>query len=137
MFATNSIVTQRQAGAYRQVHASTGVEAATPHGLIGMLFDGLLEAIAEARGAMRSRNIALKGRCISRAVGIVDEGLCAPLDLEHGGALAADLRDLYTYIAMRLTQANLQNDEAALEECCRLIEPLRSAWAGIADQVGA
>lgn len=137
MFATNSIVTRRQAGAYRQVHASTGVEAASPHGLIGMLFDGLLEAIAEARGAMRSGNIALKGRCISRAVGIVDEGLSAPLDLEHGGKLAADLRDLYTYIAMRLTQANLQNDEAALEECRRLIEPLRTAWAGIADQVGA
>ena len=137
MFASHSSVTQRQAGAYRQVHASTGVETATPHGLIGMLFDGLLEAIAEARGAMRSGNIAQKGRCIGRAVRIVDEGLSAPLDLEQGGTLASDLRDLYAYIAMRLTEANLRNDDAILEECARLVEPLRQAWREIGGKVEA
>lgn len=139
MFATanRSNVALRQAGAYRQVHAVTGVEAASPHGLIGMLFDGLIGAIAEARGAMRARNIPVKGQAISRAVRIVDEGLSAPLNLEEGGALAADLRNLYTYIAMRLTQANLHNDEAALDECVRLIEPLRAAWTQIGDRVPA
>jgi flagellar protein FliS len=139
MFATanRSNVAMRQAGAYRQVHAVTGVDAATPHGLIGMLFDGLVGAMAEARGAMRAGNIAAKGQAIGRAVRIVDEGLSAPLNLEQGGALAADLRNLYTYIAMRLTQANLHNDEKALDECARLIEPLRSAWSQIADRVPA
>lgn len=139
MFATanRSNVAMRQAGAYRQVHAATGVEAATPHGLIGMLYDGLVGAIAEARGAMRAGNIAAKGQAIGRAVRIVDEGLSAPLNLAEGGALAADLRNLYTYIAMRLTQANLHNDEKALDECVRLIEPLRSAWSQIADHAPA
>jgi len=96
-----------------------------------MLFDGLMTAIAEARGAMRNRNIAAKGQAISRAVRIVDEGLSAPLNLAEGGKLALDLRDLYSYVALRLTQANLKNDEAALDECVKLIEPLRSAWANI------
>jgi len=45
--------------------------------------------------------------------------------------------DLYAYIALRLTHANLRNDEAALEECTRLIEPVRTAWAQIADKVPA
>jgi len=130
MFAS-SYVGQRQAGAYRQVHVATGVDGATPHGLVAMLFDGLMTAIAEARGAMRSRNVAVKGQAISRAVRIVDEGLSAPLNLAEGGKLALDLRDLYSYIALRLTQANLKNDEAALDECVKLIEPLRSAWANI------
>jgi flagellar protein FliS len=130
MFAS-SYVGQRQAGAYRQVHVATGVDGATPHGLVAMLFDGLMTAIAEARGAMRNRNIAAKGQAISRAVRIVDEGLSAPLNLAEGGKLALDLRDLYSYVALRLTQANLKNDEAALDECVKLIEPLRSAWANI------
>ena len=130
MFAS-SYVGQRQAGAYRQVHVATGVDGATPHGLVSMLFDGLMTAIAEARGAMRNRNIAAKGQAIGRAVRIVDEGLSAPLNLAEGGKLALDLRDLYTYVALRLTQANLKNDEAALDECVKLIEPLRSAWANI------
>jgi flagellar protein FliS len=130
MFAS-SFVGQRQAGAYRQVHVATGVDGASPHGLVSMLFDGLMAAIAEARGAIRAKNVAAKGKAISRAVRIVDEGLSAPLNLAEGGKLAADLRDLYTYVALRLTQANLKNDEAALDECVRLIEPLRSAWANI------
>jgi flagellar protein FliS len=130
--ATRSHVSQRQAGAYAQVHVSTGVAGATPHGLIVMLFDGLMGAIAEARGAMRSRDIPAKGKAIGRAVRIVDEGLSAALNLDAGGPLARDLRSLYTYINVRLTQANLKNDEGALDECVRLIEPLRSGWLAIA-----
>ena len=135
--ALASSVSQRQAGAYKQVHVATGVSGASPHGLIGMLFDGLVAALAEARGAIRSRNIAAKGRAIGRAVRIVDEGLSASLNLDDGGPLAADLRDLYRYITLRLTHANLHSDEAALEECARLIDQLRSAWAEIADRVPA
>jgi Flagellin-specific chaperone FliS len=32
---------------------------------------------------------------------------------------------------LRLTQANLHNDAAALDECHALLEPVRSAWAAI------
>ena len=136
MFATasRSNVSQRQAGIYQQVHVSSAVMGASAHGLIGMLFDGLLGALAEARGAIRSRNVAAKGKAIGRAVRIVDEGLSAALNHEAGGPLASDLHNLYTYINVRLTQANLKNDEAALDECSRLIEPLRSGWLAIADR---
>ena len=135
--ANRSNVSARQAGAYRQMHATTGVASATPHGLVTMLFDGLIGTITEARGAMRAGNLPGKVTAISRALGIVDEGLSATLNLKDGGRLAADLHDLYAYVALRLTHANLRNDEAALEECTRLIEPVRSAWAQIADQVPA
>jgi flagellar secretion chaperone FliS len=139
MFASaqGSTVAKRQAGAYRQMLVATGVNSASPHGLIGMLYDGLLAAIAEARGAMRSRDIPAKGKAISRAVRIVDEGLSAALNLQEGGNLATDLRSLYTYINLRLTHANLKNDEAALDECVQLTETLRSAWAQIADRAPA
>ena len=139
MFASalGSAVSQRQAGAYKQMHLATSVDGASSHGLIGMLFDGRAGALAEARGAIRSGNIPAKGRAIGRAVRIVDEGLSAALNLDDGGALAADLRSLYRYITLRLTHANLHSDEAALEECARLIEPLRGAWAEIADRVPA
>ncbi|HEY4067564.1 MAG TPA: flagellar export chaperone FliS [Burkholderiaceae bacterium] len=135
--ATRSNVSNRQVGAYKQVGTSTGVSNASPHGLIMMLFDGLIGAMAEARGALRTRNIPAKGKAISHALRIVDEGLGAALNLQEGGALAADLHALYGYVALRLTHANIHNDEAALEECTRLIEQLRSGWAGIAGQVPA
>jgi flagellar protein FliS len=136
MFATaaRTSVYQRQAGAYNVVQVSTGVGGASAHGLIGMLYDGLLESLAQARGAIRSKNIEAKGRAVRRALRIVDEGLRAGLNIEDGGQLAAGLNDLYLYISLRLTHANLHNDEKALDECVRLVEPLRSAWAQIADQ---
>lgn len=120
-----------RSNAYQAVQVGTGVDGASPHQLIAMLYDGLIDCIAQARGAIRNRKIEDKGRAISRAVRIVDEGLKAGLNLKEGGALAAQLNELYAYIALRLTQANLRNDEAALDECVQLIEPLRSAWAEI------
>jgi flagellar protein FliS len=123
--------------AYHAVQVGTGVDSASPHQLISMLFDGLIDCIAQARGAMRAGKIEEKGRAISRAVRIVDEGLKAGLNLKDGGQLAASLNDLYAYLALRLTQANRHNDEAALEECAQLVEPLRSAWAEIAIKTAA
>ena len=60
-----------------------------------------------------------------------EEGLRAGLDLNAGGTLARDLDELYTYLTMRLTLAHIRNDEAMLDECQRLIQPLREAWQSI------
>ena len=116
---------------YQQVGVESLLPSATPHQLVAMLFDGWMEAVAQARGAIRQGNPAAKGQAISRAVRIIDEGLRAGLDLQAGGSLALDLHDLYSYLTRRLTLANLRNDEAALDECQRLMQPVQQAWAAI------
>ena len=123
--------------AYRLVGVQTGVDAATPHQLIKMLFDGFVDAVAQARGALRDKQIVAKGVAICRAARIVEEGLKAGLNLEEGGQLAADLRDLYSYVTVRLTHANLRNDDAALAECVGLIQSLREAWVEIGTQAAS
>ena len=127
---------QTPANAYRMVGVETGVVTGSPHQLVAMLFQGLMDSVAQARGAMAQGNVEAKGKAIGRAVRIIEEGLKAGLDAKAGGQLAADLRDLYDYVTLRLTQANLRNDAKALEECRSLIEPLQSAWLSIAAQVG-
>jgi len=125
------------AGAYRQVGVETATSDASPHRLVQMLFDGFQDCIAQARGALREKRTEAKCKAIGRAVRILEEGLRAGLDLGAGGTLAADLNALYMYVAMRLTHANLHNDEATLDECARLIEPIRSAWAEIGPRVAS
>lgn len=127
----------RLGGLYQQVGLETRLSAATPHQLVALLFDGWMEAVAQARGAMRSGDLALKGHAIGRAVRILDEGLRAGLDLRAGGTLARDLDELYGYLTQRLTLANLRNDEAALDECQRLMKPLHEAWAAIGGSAAA
>lgn len=135
MYATHSPMPQRNAfavsGAYRSIGVETGVSTANPHKLIALLFDGVQESMAQARGALRDRQVQAKGRAIGRAVRIVEEGLKGGLDLTAGGELARNLHDLYAYLTLRLTQANLNSDDAALAECQRLIEPIANAWAAI------
>ena len=119
------------AGAYRQIGVETGVAVASPHQLVLMLFDGFNEAIAQASAALQLGQIETRGRAIGRAASIVDDGLKAALDVKAGGKLAEDLKALYTYVTLRLTHANLHSDATALDECKRLMEPLRAAWIGI------
>lgn len=138
MYSVSSAASPRLrniAGAYHHVGVQTMVATASPHQLVAMLFDGFVVALNRARGAIRSGDVSLKGESIGHAVRIVDEGLRSALNLKDGGKLAGDLSDLYAYICVRLTQANLRSDEAALEECLALIQPLREAWTAIASQV--
>jgi flagellar protein FliS len=138
MYATSPVPAARGFGRspyaqlYSRVGVETGVADASPHKLVAMLFDGCFESLARAEAAMAAGQVELKGREIGRAARIVEEGLKAALDLQAGGELAADLGDLYAYIGVRLTQANLRNDAAALGECRRLLQPLADAWSSIA-----
>jgi flagellar secretion chaperone FliS len=124
-------------GLYQQVGVETGLSGANAHQLVAMLFEGFVEAVARARGAMQKGDALAKGNAIGRAVRIIEEGLRAGLDLKAGGSLAADLDELYGYLTMRLTLANLRNDDAALVECLNLIAPLRQAWTEIAPQAAS
>lgn len=138
MFASAfSAPSKRQLGAYQQVHVTTGVDGASPHRLVQMLFEGLLDSLARARGAIAHGNVAVKGEEIGRAVRIVEEGLKAGLNVQDGGQLARDLNDLYAYVTLRLTYANLHSDEAAIAECVKLIEPIAAAWDEIAQKDAA
>ena len=96
--------------------------------------EGFIAACSQARGAILAGHVANKGRAIGRAARIVEEGLRAGLNLREGGKLANDLHELYGYICLRLTHANLHNDEAAVAECQRLVQPLLDAWKAIAPQ---
>jgi flagellar secretion chaperone FliS len=126
----------KQGGLYAQVGVETGMNSASPHRLVSMLFEGYMESIARARGAMRDGLVAVKGQAIARAVGIVEEGLRGALNREAGGKLSQDLDDLYNYVAMRLTLANVRNDPAMLDECQRLMAPVQEAWESIGPNVG-
>jgi flagellar secretion chaperone FliS len=119
---------------YASVKVHSGVESASPHRLIQMLFEGALERIAQAKGAMAQNQLARKGEMIGKAVAIVG-GLQGSLNDKDGGGLAANLDNLYDYVIRRLTQANYENNPDYLDECGRLLGEIKTAWDAIANQV--
>jgi flagellar protein FliS len=112
---------------YGQVKVSTGVSKSNNVELIQMLFDGLIESLATAKGHIQHNNITEKSKAISRASRIV-LGLQGALDFDKGGELANNLNELYNYITRRLLHVNARNDLAALDEIHGLMTEIRGAW---------
>jgi flagellar secretion chaperone FliS len=135
MFASPHSAMRSIAGLYQDVQVDTGVSGASPHRLVDLLFEEFLASCARARGAIRERDVQTKGRAIGRAVRIIEEGLRGGLNMKEGGELARVLQDLYGYVCLRMTQANLNSDDAAIAECIALVQPIHDAWRAIAPRV--
>jgi flagellar protein FliS len=121
---------QRAIQSYGDVKVTTGVATSNNVQLIQMLFDGLLESMATARGHIQHNNIQEKSKAIARASRIV-LGLQGALDFEKGGDLANNLNELYSYVTRRLFHVNAHNDLVVLDEIYGLMKEIRDAWEGV------
>lgn len=124
-------ITRSALSAYSQVGVETGVEGATPHQLISMLYEGAITAISAAKIHMLRKEVGRKGEAISKAIAIIEEGLKLSLDEKAGGDLARNLKDLYDYMSNRLLMANIKNEVAGLDEVGGLLADLKTAWEAI------
>lgn len=123
----NNTGTGNALNAYRSVDVYGGVEAADGPRLIELLLVGVVAAIQAAGAHLGRGDLPAKAQELSRAVNIVDT-LRASLDHDQGGEIAANLEQIYEYVARRLTLANARNDAAMLEESMRLLSQIRDAW---------
>ncbi len=121
---------QSAAQSYNVVRNQSGVENASPHRLIDMLFEGLQERITQAKGAIQYKNVEMKGSRINSAISIIN-GLRENLNTDDGGEIAENLDGLYIYIQKILAQAHIENSEPLLTEASELIENVHSAWREI------
>jgi flagellar protein FliS len=124
MFQTMS----KPSAAYGMVGLDMNVEAANPHKLILMLFDGAIFAVSAAAAHAQKRDLKAMSQEILRACNIISEGLRDSLDTSVGGDLSLRLASLYDYMAVRLQAANLKGDQAILNEVSGLLIELRSGW---------
>ena len=117
---------------YKKVGTESNIAFASPHRLIQMLFEGAIEKISIARGAMERGDIPVKGKNIGWAISII-EGLRTSLDMDAGGEIANNLQALYTYMEEKLALANADNDLAGLDEVAKLLKTVKSAWDQISE----
>ena len=123
--------------AYAKVSVESQVNAASPHQLIVMLYDGLLESMRFALAHMRGNNPLKKGEEISRALRILQEGLIPALDFEKGGDISIQLMGIYEYVSQHMVIASARNDKEKLQVCIGMVENIREAWMAIGGQVSS
>ena len=128
-------VNMRSANAYRTVGVETAVSGADPHQLVCLLYQALMQSLGSAKLSLQAGDIAGKGKAISRAVRLIEEGLKAGLNDAAGGELALNLRGLYDYCIVVLSEANLRNDVQKVDEVIHLLQPVAQAWTDIKGEV--
>jgi len=132
----NRLALQQLNKAYQSDALEASVYGASPVGLIVMLYEGAISALRKAQGEIARNNYIAKGKLIGKGLDIIN-GLDTVLNLEKGGEVTSNLRELYLYMKHRLGVANLKNDAEILNEVILLLEDLLGAWKQLDKMQGA
>lgn len=118
---------QSAVSAYKTLKNQKALDDASPHQLINLMLSGALERAVSAKGAMERNETAEAGESIGKAISIVDS-LRVSLDVEKGGEMAENLRDLYDYMMRRLLEASVSQQPELLSEVADLLKQIKAAW---------
>lgn len=111
---------------YKRTHVTT----ADPVRLVVMCYEGAISNLKIAREKLVSGEYEPKAKAIQKVHDILSV-LMQSLDFEKGGAIADNLNSLYTYMARRITEGDLQKDLQAFDEVTAMLEELESGWKEI------
>lgn len=124
----------RNLKAYKKTSLEAELSVASPHRVIQMLFNGLIERLSQAKGAIERKDYEYKANRISKAMGII-EGLQGALDRKKNPALGDKMYALYDYMKQLLDQASVSLDEKPIDEVINLITPIKNAWDNIPEDI--
>lgn len=113
-----------------QTADNSSIEYADPHELILRLMNGAIERIAQAKGSIQYQDVQHKGEYLGKAISIIG-GLEGCLDHSQPGGLSENLSSLYEYMIVSLSEANINDDIAKLNEISALLLEIKSAWEKI------
>jgi flagellar protein FliS len=118
--------------AYKSNSVEADMSVADPHRVIQMMMQGLLERLAQAKGAIDRRDYEAKSQLISKSMAIIN-GLQDSLDLSQG-QIAVDLAALYIYMNERLIDASRNMDKTCIDEVANLLITIKSGWDNIPEE---
>ncbi|BEH11563.1 MULTISPECIES: flagellar export chaperone FliS [Geobacter] len=113
-------------------YQNTQVGTASPEKILIMLYDGAINFSKIALERMEKKDLAGKGKYISKAQAIVSE-LMNTLNHDVGGGIAQRLEQLYIYVIDEYINANINNSPRALENAIRILTVLRDSWVEAID----
>lgn len=132
---SNPYLANESYDSYRSVDLEAKAATASPYELVLVLFDGLLDELARARGHIEAKHYQEKGRSLEKCLNILN-GLNSALDYDNGGEVVQGLSRLYDYCIYRLSDVSVSLSLEGLEEVVHLLEVVREGWDGVNAQRG-
>lgn len=113
-----------------QAYFQTQVTTTNQGDLVVMLFDGGIKFLRRAKESMEAKDYAQKGILISKALDVLAE-LQGSLNQQKGGELAENLKKLYLLCSTKLLMANMNMDQALVDQVITMLSGIRDAFAQI------
>jgi flagellar secretion chaperone FliS len=115
---------------YRMLELKSRVESASPHGLVGLLYEELIRSLELALFAAR-KGQALMGNPHLVKAGSILVALEGSIDFDAGGDLATTLARVYGACRKGLNDAAKTGDEQKLAEVRDAIGDIFYAWQAL------
>ena len=121
----------RAARAYGRTDRQTAVMVSSSVGLVILLYDRLLQRLAEAKRCLVTRDIPARSEAISKSIELIEIGLISSLDVRQGGDIAARLKIHYDVWIAKLFNANMKASVELLDEVEQEVQTIKSAFSQI------
>ncbi|HEX8447389.1 MAG TPA: flagellar export chaperone FliS [Sphingomonas sp.] len=112
---------------YRNIDLTSKIEGASPHRLIGILYEELILSMATLKTALRRNELLRVNECAARAQSIV-QALEVSLDFKGGGEIARALALVYRESDRLIAQSCRQRALEPLESAITMIDEIAEAW---------
>ena len=120
----------RNLRAYQKTTVNAEISVADPYYVTKLLYQGLFERLAQAKGAIERGDLALKAKKLSTATAIL-ENLRSTLDFSQSKSIAQGLYDIYSYMIDQVAEASLNLMTQPIDNAIRALMPIKKAWDSI------
>ena len=124
----------RNLKAYKRTNLEAELSVADPHRVIQMMYEGLIERLSQAKGAILRNDFEYKANRLNKAIGIIN-GLQTALDIKNNPELGQRMNALYDHMKSQLDKASVSLDVGLIDEVINLILPIKQAWDQIPQDV--
>jgi len=108
------------------VYAQNNVNIESPMKLVKMLYEGVLRFNAQAKKAIKDKNVEKKIYWINRSIEVITE-LISSLDIKQGD-IALYLDGLYNYQIQLIAEAGFKDSTEKIDESSHVFKELLAAW---------
>lgn len=114
------------ANAYSNISAETSIKDSSPLELILLVFDKIFDHLIRGKKELILGETGAEP--LTKAVDLLNVGLIASLNKEHGGQIAENLEVVYLWAINKIIEARLNKKPDRIDDVVKVLNPIYDGW---------
>lgn len=114
------------ANAYSNISAETSIKDSSPLELIVLVFDKIFDHLIRGKKELILGETGAEP--LTKAVDLLNVGLIASLNKEHGGQIAENLEVVYLWAINKIIEARLNKKPDRIDDVVKVLNPIYDGW---------